>query len=1009
MRNQLRHLFWASVLFLGASAPQSNDSLPPIRFYTAPVATTYQSGQVTPLVRQADGSYTALQFGILSPFLKANAIANYQLQLLAGLPGSGRSGSPVMPTNAAGAASQTTLFADLIGDGSIAAVIPFQTKTPLVSGATTRDILVILAGPDLSFKSITPYTISGNISGILAADVNGDGILDLIVAAASDASTPGGIYILTGTGGGAFKKAVAVDVGTTTILGVAAADLNGDGKIDLIVTDSFLNKIFVALGNGDGTFKKGASYAVAGLLTTSVAVADLNGDGKPDAVAVSPGTSNAVSFLGNGDGTFRTGSSVTMGAGAVYAAIGDLNGDGIADLATADQDANTVSIAIGKGDGSFGTPKSYAASLMPQALILTDFNNDGRLDVVVGNGNSRVILPGMESWDVQVLLGNGDGTLYAAPSFPLGSGGTAVALGDFNGDGKVDYVTANQATDDVAIVTGAGGNVFGKATTYSVKPASGRGAPSATAAGDLNGDGKADIVVANTVAGNVAVGIGNGTGGFQLPVFYQAGSGPSGVAIADVNKDGRPDLIVSNFGPSKNGAGVSVLLAQGGGGFQAPVLYPAGSGPVAVATGDLNGDGLPDVVVVNGGTPGSASDPGGISILRGKADGTLLAAVNYAAGLNPSGVAIGDFNGDGKPDLAVATGTASGGSAVAVLLGNGDGSFRAAVNYATETGAVNLVARDFDLDGAVDLAVTHCCGSTALTILRGNGDGSFQNEFRVNGGNSPNAIAAGDLDGDGKPDLVVVDTPLSGSNSLTVLLNRSVTGPSITSVRSVTGGSTIAPNTWVEIKGTGLAPATRPWGGADFAGGQLPTQLNNVSVTINGKPAFVEYISPTQVNVLSPLDTATGAVQVVVTNGGASTAPFTAQEAAVAPGFFTFDGRNAAAVHLDGSYIGATSLYPGYTTPAKPGETILLFGAGFGQTMPALTNGAAAQSGSLPALPVIQIGGTAAQVQFAGVVSPGLYQFNVVVPAGLADGDQPLTAAYNGAASASGVVLTVQK
>lgn len=235
--------------------------------------------------------------------------------------------------------------------------------------------------------------------------------------------------------------------------------------------------------------------------------------------------------------------------------------------------------------------------------------------------------------------------------------------------------------------------------------------------------------------------------------------------------------------------------------------------------------------------------------------------------------------------------------------------------------------------------------------------------------------------------------------------------PEITMVANAEGERPlIAPNTWVEIKGSDLAPSSdvRIWQASDFLNNQLPTQLDGVSATVNGKSAYIYYISPTQVNILTPPDAVVGAVQVQVTNNGAASAAFTVQSAALSPSFFVFDGTHVAATHADGSLLGPASLYPGASTPAKPGEIVALYANGFGPTTPPVSSGSVSQVGALSSLPVIKIGGLTAAVQFAGLVDPGEYQFNVVVPSSVAAGDQALTATYNGATTQTGVVLTVQ-
>jgi uncharacterized protein (TIGR03437 family) len=240
----------------------------------------------------------------------------------------------------------------------------------------------------------------------------------------------------------------------------------------------------------------------------------------------------------------------------------------------------------------------------------------------------------------------------------------------------------------------------------------------------------------------------------------------------------------------------------------------------------------------------------------------------------------------------------------------------------------------------------------------------------------------------------------------------SASGPVIAEVANAEGESpAIAPNTWVEIKGVNLAPSgdSRIWQGSDFMGTQMPTELDQVSATVNGKNGYVYYISPTQINVLTPPDAMNGAVQVVVTNNGAATAAFTAQAQPLSPSFFVFNGGPyVAATHVNGTFLGPASLYAGVTTPAKPGETVVLYGNGFGPTSTPVVSGSTTQTGSLSPPPVIKIGGIAAAVQFAGLVAVGQYQFNVVVPSNLENGDQSITATYGGQTTQAGTLITVQ-
>jgi trimeric autotransporter adhesin len=245
--------------------------------------------------------------------------------------------------------------------------------------------------------------------------------------------------------------------------------------------------------------------------------------------------------------------------------------------------------------------------------------------------------------------------------------------------------------------------------------------------------------------------------------------------------------------------------------------------------------------------------------------------------------------------------------------------------------------------------------------------------------------------------------------------------PQIISAGVAAGPPVIAQNAWITIKGANLVPTNAPsageyWSNApSFSTGQMPTELDGVSVTVNGNPAYVWWFcsavtSPVcpndQINVLTPLDSTTGNVQIIVTNRSVSSPPFTATLQTVSPSFLVFDGaKHIAAVHSNSSLVGPTNLYPGLTTPAASGETISLFATGFGLPTTALSAGSATQSGSLPGpIPACTVGGDLAHVTAADLISPGLYQLNVVIPAAAASGDNPVVCAFDGADTPIGLI-----
>jgi uncharacterized protein (TIGR03437 family) len=261
------------------------------------------------------------------------------------------------------------------------------------------------------------------------------------------------------------------------------------------------------------------------------------------------------------------------------------------------------------------------------------------------------------------------------------------------------------------------------------------------------------------------------------------------------------------------------------------------------------------------------------------------------------------------------------------------------------------------------------------------------------------------------------------ARNLIVTAFRSLAAPP-SSVHIAQGGianaasnqAVIASGSWMVIYGDHLSATTRAWGTADFAGNKLPTSLDGVSVQINGENAAVEFITPSQINVLTPADIQPGQVSVTVTNAQGTSAPATVTLQTFSPGFFMFgpdNGRYPAALNSDGVFLGPSGLFgdAAKTHPAKPGDTILLFGTGFGPTNPPMPADQLFQSAaplSDPSLLSVQIGGVAAAVQFAGLVGPGLYQLNVVVP-DLPDGDQAVSASIGGSTTQSNAFITTQR
>ena len=322
----------------------------------------------------------------------------------------------------------------------------------------------------------------------------------------------------------------------------------------------------------------------------------------------------------------------TVGSHPTAVAAGDLNGDGKLDIAVVNSSStNNVGVLLNNGDGTFASPVSYSAHAAPQGIALGDFNGDGKLDVAVANGGSS---------DVSVLLNTGNnGTLGAATNYSIGNGNTPyqVAVGDLNGDGKVDLAIANEGSPTVGVLLNKGNGTFAAVASYNF----GSDALSLAIA-DLDGDGKLDLAVGDYGGTMVGVLLNAGNGTFGSATGYSGGAkSPSSVALGDLDGDGVPDLVVANVLPV-SGTTVGVLLNNGNGTFATP-LSTTSATPWAVAIGDLDGDGVSDVATAN--------NAGTVSVYVNKGKGSLATAVNYTVGGQPLGIALGDVNSDGRLDV----------------------------------------------------------------------------------------------------------------------------------------------------------------------------------------------------------------------------------------------------------------------------------------------------------------------------------------------------------------------
>jgi len=398
-----------------------------------------------------------------------------------------------------------------------------------------------------------------------------------------------------------FKTPVINDTGQHRAFKMALADFNSDTIPDLVVAHEF--DITFLAGNGNGTFQPPqVIYANTFQKIGAIATGDANNDGRVDLIVGGKSTGFDI-VLGNGDGTFQAPQFHAVRGGLVWGiAINDVNNDGIADVvasyACSPQSCSNkhrVGIFLGTGGGNFGTERAYLLALSevssgsPSALKVIDINNDGASDLLI-------LEQGIGTPVLTVMLGRGDGTFRTLHTFPINLGIQALATGDVNGDGKLDVVIGILCT----------GGCF---------PAH---------------------------EGAVAVLLGNGSGGFAPATLYSSGAySVTGVDVADVTADGKPDIVLSDLciqaGASCSTGKVGILAGNGDGTFNPVQLYnSAGFFASDIAVADVNRDNKPDVIVLNTSQNVFLETNGSASVLLGKAK--FATQINVASSANPSNV-----------------------------------------------------------------------------------------------------------------------------------------------------------------------------------------------------------------------------------------------------------------------------------------------------------------------------------------------------------------------------------
>ncbi|MBB3838367.1 hypothetical protein FHS57_002372 [Runella defluvii] len=684
-----------------------------------------------------------------------------------------------------------------------------------------------------SFSGSTIVTVGVRPYSVAVGDFNGDGNQD--IAAANYGSTT--VSIRLGDGQGGFSGSTNVEVGDAPY-SVAVGDFNGDGNQDIAAANAFSGTVSIRLGDGLGGFSGSTDLTVGGQ-PFSVAVGDFNGDGKQDIAAANSNSGTVSIRLGDGVGGFSGNTNIIVNNRPIGVSVGDFNSDGKQDFAVADISTSFVSIRLG-GEAEInlqgGSPLSDIpdGDNTPTVAKGTDFENVNvnsntaktytiqntgttplSISSIVSN-NGRFVVSGLTlpasiaaggaatftvtfsptALGVQnaTITVNNDDCNEAVYDFAVRGTGVVPTLGTYsntsiiagqnasiapsaaptNVTSAVAYSTTNftgvltvNPTTGVVTVTKAM-----QAGTYAITVKAFNGTASTTATftltvtnptcsqgmfrgttnigigslpycvaiGDFNGDGKQDIAATNTSSNNVSILLGDGGGGFNSSTAVAVGLDSRSIVVGDFNGDGNQDIAVANFG----GTTVSIRLGNGVGGFSGNTEVGVESAPWSIAIGDFNGDGKQDLAVSNNSSKS-------VSIRLGDGLGGFNGSTNIVVGETPRGVAIGDFNSDGKQDIAVANFV---GNTVSILLGDGGGGFSVSADLVAGVDPLSVAIGDFNGDGKQDLAVANHSGRS-VSIRLGDGLGGFSGSTNLTVDTSLTSVVIGDFNGDGKQDLAI--------------------------------------------------------------------------------------------------------------------------------------------------------------------------------------------------------------------------------------------------------------